>query len=477
MIRQQVLSSFKWLAGTRLVGQLATWAMTVLTIRLLSPSDYGLMAYSTLVLGLLALVNEMGLGAALIQRKELDNILIRRIFGLNLVANTGFFLLVVAIAGPVAIFFDEGRLVDVLRVSSLGFLLGAFGIVPGVLLARRMDFRRKAFVDLASTLSAGAGTLALAYAGLGVWALVWGQLFGSGVRVVGMILAAGTWYAPSFALQGIGKLVSFGGSVAVTRVLWYVYSQADVLIVGKLLGKDLLGIYSVAVDLATIPMQKVTGILNEIGFAAFSRVQADRTMVRENFLKVVGIMSFFAFPVFVGISAITPEAVYVLLGPNWEDVIVPMKMITLVIPLRMIANLIAPAVVGVGHPDIIIKNTLTGCVVMPLAFVLGSPWGLLGVSLGWGIAYPILFVFVAWQALPVLGVSLKDCFRAMRGGFIASFVMYLTVMAEREAMTTAGVPTLWILVLLIVSGVLVYSLMSLWVQRSMVREVLDLAVT
>ena len=115
------------------------------------------------------------------------------------------------------------------------------------------------------------------------------------------------WYRPRFALcRASAAPARFGGFITIDRLLWYVYSQADALIIGKLLGKEILGLYSVGMHLASLPMQKLAGMLNEIGFSAFTRLQEDRAGLREHFIKAVRLLSLLSFPVFFGISSVAP---------------------------------------------------------------------------------------------------------------------------------------------------------------------------
>ncbi|WP_336511698.1 oligosaccharide flippase family protein [Candidatus Accumulibacter phosphatis] len=118
----------------------------------------------------------------------------------------------------------------------------------------------------------------------------------------------------------------------------FFYSQADMFVAGKLLGKEALGFYSVAMHLASLPVQKVSGILNQVAFPAFSKIQNDSATVKLHVLKSVRILSFLSFPVLWGISSIAPEIVQLLLGPKWEPAILPLQILPMIMPLRMISN-------------------------------------------------------------------------------------------------------------------------------------------
>ncbi len=118
-------------------------------------------------------------------------------------------------------------------------------------------------------------TLGFALAGFGAWALILGTLIAGPLRALLLFAFASTFYGPSFRFGGTKRLFKFGGNVLLTRIVWYWTSQADILIAGKLLGKEALGFYSVAVHLASLPMQRTSGMINGVAFAAFAKIQHD----------------------------------------------------------------------------------------------------------------------------------------------------------------------------------------------------------
>ena len=120
-IGQQVSTSLRWMTGMRIAGQIFTWGSTLFVIRLLSPEDYGLMAMATVVIGFLANTNEMGLGSAIIQKKELDKILVEKIFGMLLLFDAVLFGIIYFIAPFVADFFGDDRLISIIRVLGILF--------------------------------------------------------------------------------------------------------------------------------------------------------------------------------------------------------------------------------------------------------------------------------------------------------------------------------------------------------------------
>lgn len=472
-LRKKVLVGLSWSGGSRLISQLVTWAITILVMRLLSPGDYGLMAMAGFFTAFLALLNELGLGAALIQKKDIDDLFLRKIFGLLLVSNLFFFLLLFASAPMIALFFNEQRITPIIRVSSIHFLMTSFSIISYSLLMRKMDFKKISIIELISAISGSLLTLILAFLSFGVWSLVWGNLAMSLIRVIGLMMASRFICIPSFSIKGLSQAMSFGGYVLSSRVLWYLYTHADTFIIGKILGKELLGYYSVSMQLASLPMDKTSHLLNQVAFPAFSNIQDDPQKVSNYFLKAVRLGSFFAFPILWGISSIAPELVAVLLGDKWQNASLPFQLLSLIIPIQMISSWTSPPVLGLGRPDISFYNTLLGFIVMPVAILIFIHWGLLGVCLAWLIFYPLLFWYYLSRVVRALGISVFDVIAAMMKPVLAAATMYAAVMVLK--LVLGGDPkSITHLVLFIITGLLVYLGIVGSVYRQGCREVLDL---
>jgi teichuronic acid exporter len=471
-LRQKVLSGLAWSAGLKILGQLLTWSITIVVIRTLTPQDYGLMGMAGVAITYVATVNELGLGAALIQNKDLNDNTIRQIFGLLLILNIGLFLACCLLAPIISSFFNEDRLVPLIRLLATQFFLASFTIIPQSLIVREMLFKQKSIVSLTAAILGSLATLALALGGYGVWSLVWGSIVMNMFRTVGLNLIRPYFRLPNFSFKGMRKSISFGGYVTLTRILWLFYSKSDVLIVGKVLGKQLLGFYSVAMTLASLPMEKVSGIINQVAFPAFSTVQGDTKQAANHFLKSVRVMSFLAFPVLWGISSVAPQLVELLLGRRWDMAIIPLQILSLVIPIRMVSNLMSPALLGLGRPDVNLYNVITASLFLPLGFLIGSHWGIVGVSLSWAIIFPIVFLINLFRLTRFLKIGILDVMSAMSKPFLASVAM-LTLVSTISVLVSEFDPTLR-LVLPVMGGAAVYCGITFFLNLDGYHEVLGL---
>lgn len=474
-IRSKVTSALRWSAASRFLGQLVSWAITIVVIRLLSPGDYGLMAMAMVVVSFLILLNTLGLDAVLVQEKALDERTRRQVFGVVIVVNVFFFLLVFLGAGPIAALYGEQQLVPVLRVLSLQFLLLIFETLPQSHLERNIEFAQRSIVDLVTLVLGSLTTLALALAGLGVWALVWGTLVTNAARMVGLNLICRSLVWPSFSLRGMGRHFSFGGFVTFDRGLWFLFSESDKFIGGKVLGNHLLGYYAVASQLASLPINKISGLLNSVAFPAFSRAHANAgsDAVRAYLLKATRLLAIAAFPVFFGISCTAQPLVAALLGEKWLPAAPLLQLLGVVMPFRLLSNVFPPLLWGIGRPRTSAGNYLLAAILMPLAFYTGTRWGVIGLAYAWLAMYPLVFLLTALRTCRIVSVSLADYAAQMARPLAAASAMYAVVWVLGDV--ALGESGEWFhLVQLVVAGMAAYGGAMLLVDRRGLSETLEL---
>ena len=239
-LKKKLISGTLWLTGLTFSGQAFTWIVSIFVIRLLEPEDYGLMAMAGFFVGFLALWRELGLSPAVIQKKDISNVELKRVFGCVILLNILFVLLIFTLAPLAAMFFSEPKIVPILRALSINFPLTALYFLPQALLKRNLEFKKKSFIDLLANIFASFVLLTLAYLGYGVWSLVLSLVSMNIFKAIAFNTQRKYCYWPSFELSGMRHFMLFGGHITLTRSLWHLYSQADILIAGRFLGKDIL---------------------------------------------------------------------------------------------------------------------------------------------------------------------------------------------------------------------------------------------
>jgi teichuronic acid exporter len=426
-LRRRIVDGVFWLTIVKVVGQLISWTITVYVIRILSPDDYGLAAMAWVFLSFIILFNELGLSAALVQKSHLAQEDLSNVFWAVLSINIALYALSFLTAPIVASFYDEPRVTDVIRVASAVFIIRSLGLISHGMLTREMAFNRQSQAELIGSASGAVTTLGLAIEGFGVWSLVYGSIAGDIVRNL-LFYAFYPWKPRfSFSFAKVKGLMDFGSKVAVARLFWYLYSNMDLLIAGKILGKTQLGYYAIAVQFALIPIDKLVSTISQVAFPAFSKVQNDPALLRRYYLKIVKFVAFASFPVCWGLFLIAESAVPLFLSDKWLPTVLPLQILSMVTAFRAIHLMNAPLEMAVGKPNITILNFVIIVSVLSLSFMIGSSYGLKGLAYSW-VAFPVVFLITTRITLSLLGLSLAEYVRELRHPFLATGLMVLAVL-------------------------------------------------
>jgi O-antigen/teichoic acid export membrane protein len=424
------------------------------------------MAKVAVVCAIAGAIAEFGLEAAIVRSVDIARDDLRKIYGVSLLVGASMTTALVVMAPLLSLLFQEPRLTWPIAGASLQIIVGAVAIVPSALWTRDLSFRRLSKIEMASGVTSIAATLLLALLGAGVWALVLGTLFGAIARSA-VLLTLGERVRPLFSLRGIGEHLKFGLTLVGNRVSYFIVVQSDVLIGSAFLSTTEIGRYAVALQLATLPMTKVMGTINQITLPVVARQQGDPTRVRQAVLKAIGFISLIAFPLLWGISAVAPEFVRVLLGPKWLQAVPALAILPLVVPIRMVCSVMFTTSLALGNRQLDLRNTIVNFVLLPSGFFIGAHWGLLGLCSAWLVSVPLAYAFSVPSVLRAIGIRALDLIAECGPPAGAAAVMYGAVAVLRSALD--GQPAIAALVTLIVAGVFVYfAVMGLISRRHLV---------
>lgn len=468
-LSHRVRDAVFWRSGSQIVAQMITWGATFLVIRILNPADYGLFAMTQVVLVFLHLLNGYGIASALIQSEKVSTQQVRQVFGMLILLNAGLAVAQIALAPLAAAYFRQPMLADLLRVQALLYVATPFIAVPNALLSRGIDYQNQAKINLVAAVLSAATAYACAAAGWGVWALVVAPIVLFWTRAVAMMVAAKCFVWPSFRFEGAGGMFRFGGALMLTQVFWFVQSQADVFIAGRRFDAHDLGIYTTALFLASILVGKFVPPLNDVAFAAYSRIQGDTRAIAHGFVKALTVIMLVVLPFYAGLAATAEPLVLTMLGPKWAEIIPFVRLLAFAMPFMTLQILFAPATNALGKPSVGTRNAAIGAVVMPAAFLIGVQWGIFGLVIAWLIAFPLLTVLTAFVSMPVIGIGVRDIGRAIGPGLAASIGMAIAVSGLEIAIHgMAPAPRLAVLV---IGGGAVYASLLLAFARPLVNEI------
>lgn len=431
---QKILSGTRWAAMLRLTAQTFSWISTIIVVRFISPQDYGLNTMLEAPMELMLLLSTLGLDIALVQSKKLEQDALRSAFGWLLIINAALFL-AYFFGGPLlASYFNEPDLDTLAKTLAFVFLLVPFRVIPNALLDRELQFKLKAQVELVSTMGAVILTLTLAVLGAGVWALVIGVLTNRVLQALILMIRHPWFVRPAFNIQAARQLMAFGGITAASTAVALIAGKSVHFIAGPELGAAKLGLFALSMQFALLPLAKFMPVINPILLPAFSRFRDERVLANHYLEKSLGIASLIMFPVMIGMACIADAFVITVLGTRWSEAALPLALLSLIMPLRMITLFLRPVMTSMGRADLAFKSSFTLLCTLPLFALIGANYGVIGLVVAWLLAEPIVMLNTMRMSRHALPTTIKGLLGSLYPALACSAIMVAAVLGLRVAL-------------------------------------------
>jgi O-antigen/teichoic acid export membrane protein len=456
----RVRSAVFWRSGSQIAAQIVMWAATIIVVRLLDPHDYGLFAMTQVILAILNFLNGYSFASSLIQADSVDERRIAQVFGLLILLNVILAAVQFAMAPLAADYFNQPIVADMLRVQTLLYLATPFIALPSALLARGLDFRNQAKVNMVSAFVSAGTALGCAMTGLGLWTLVITPIVMFATRAIGLTIAARLLVWPSFDFRGAGSMLSFGGALLLCQFFWIIQSQADIFIAGRRFDPHDLGLYAEALFLTQIFTAKFIPPLNEVAFPAYAELDKAGGAVGAAFATSVRMTMFVACPLYFGMAAVAEPMIATLFGPKWMEMVPLVAVLALAMPFWAMQIIFSPATNALGKPGIYVRTSLVNAIIMTAAFVIGVQYGVFGLVAAWIVGAPLMLATTIALSRHAIGTSWCALFGAVWPSAVAAIVMGAIV--HYASLLTASLPPPAALALLVALGGAIYFGM-LWV--------------
>lgn len=441
------------------VGKTLVLVSMSILARLLTPADFGIVGMATIVIAHLAVLQNLGLGPAVIQRQDDVEDAAQTVYVVNLVLGACFTGLTILVAPLVASFFDEALVTPLLRVLAFSFVLEAMSSMHLILLQKELEFRKKLIPDLGRAFVQGAVAVGAAATGFGVWALVWGQLAGIITQVL-LAWAVVPW-RPTYRFHRslIRPLSRFGVPLVATDIQYAIWSNLDYIVVGRLLGDAALGVYTLAYRLPELLVQSVWRVLAKAIFPVFSKIQHDADALRAGFLATIRYTQIVIVPLCIGMFLTADVAVAFLFGDQWEAAVPVLRVMAIFSLIGSIGVNIGDVYKAIGRPDILAKLSAMELGLMLPALAVGARHGIVGVAWAHAAVASVDTVVRLVVARAVVGVRLGAVARQLIPSFLAGIALIAAAVLALQA--TGSLGALTTLIVVSAAGATAY-LATLW---------------
>lgn len=419
-------------------------ASTVVLARLLSPSDFGLLAMVTAIVGVADLVRDFGLTGAILQARSLSGQVWRSLLWLSLGLGIVLTVLIAALAPVIAAFYGDDRLIILTLAIAPTLLVNGLAMPLQAQAQRELRFTSLAGIDVFSMLVSVIAAIAAALLGWGVWALVIlagaGQLY----RLIALWVMTRPRFGRPLLDREVLPLIQTGGSIFGVQLLNYAARNLDNVIIGQHSGPAALGFYTRASALFLLPLQQLNGPLNRVALPVLSKLQDDADTYRRYIRASALVIGYVAFAVYAVAAATAGPLIEVLLGPGWEPVAMLFALLSIAGVAQAVGNLQGWLYITLGRAH---RQLVYFAITRPIViagFFLGVWWnGPAGLALVYGIISAVLLV-------PGIGFAIRGTFvRAadivvpvLRPALLAPFMFGAAFFASRAVDTIAIIEVL-----------------------------------
>lgn len=420
--------------------------------RLLTPEIFGLMAICSMVIRGIEIFTETGFGAALIHRQQRFEDARDTAFTLLVLRGVGLSVIAFFVAPWVAAFYNENVLKSIVAVIGLSFLLTGFSNINTIALQKELDFKRLTYLEQIGGVLNTIVALGLAYWLRDVWALVYAQLVSSVVSVaLSYAMVPGR---PRFRLDPViaRELFSYGKFMTGLAVVVFLTNQLDSAMIGKLLGMEALGFYTIAYTLANIPSTNLSKVIARVLFPMFSKLQADLPQLRVEYLRGVRLVLAVVVPISVAIVVLAHHIVTALYGTKWAAAAVPLQILAIFGCFQALWMLNGYLFNAIGKPQIdFYANTGRLLIVLCLLYPLTVLYGLAGASAAVAIPMAAQFAIGLYLSRRLIGVPVADTVRPLGITLAQGVVLAAVLLAVKSVIPSGSIPGL--VFLLIVAGI------------------------
>ena len=424
---EKVLTGTLWRVGERIGASLVTFIVSVVLARLLDPSEYGVIGLVLIITSVLEVLVDSGFCKALIQKKEVTNEDYSTVFTFNVISSCVLYVLLFLAAPLVELFFRIDGLTTLVRVSGILVVIFGFKSVVQAYIMRNMKFRMFFWATLVGTILSGVIALAMAYAGMGVWALVAQQLINPFVDTILLWITVKWQPGFRFSSSSFRKLFSFGWKLLVIDIVDKVFVNLRTLFVGKFYSTADLGFYDTGRKLPNSIYTNLDSAIRSVVFPAFSSEQNDRDAVKQHMLKTINICTFLTTPVLFGLAACSENLIILLYTEKWRAAVPFMQIACMIWALNSIQALNQQVILSVGRSDITLKQEMIIKCLSVISIVIAVQYSVMAIALSHLVVTLLGLLINLVPNRKLIHCSLWEQFRAFAPGFLLSAAMAVCV--------------------------------------------------
>lgn len=473
-MKRQVISGLIWKFAENSCADIVSFVVSIILARLLMPSDYGEIALINIFIVLANVFVVNGLGTALIQKKDADDVDFSSVFYFNCVLSLGLYAILFISSPYIARFYRTPHLKIVLRVLALKILLAAINSVQNAYISRKMIFRKSFLVTLTGTIISAIVGIGMAYAGYGVWSLVAQVLTNSVIDTILMFVMIRWFPKWCFSFKRLKDLLNYGWKILASSLIKTGYDQISSLMIGKLYTGEDLAYYSRGKKYPDLVVTDINSTISTVLFPAIAKNQTDMERVKAITRRSIKTSTFVLTPLLIGLAALAEPLIDWMLTDKWLPCVPYLRVCCIYYLMQPVQTANLQAIRAIGRSDIILKLDIIKRGFGLLFLFALMHHGVMGIALA-PVGMSVLATIV--NILPnkkFIGYSYKEQFMDLVPNFAIAIFMGIAVYLESAYLLRLGLDSFLTVIMGFVSGACIYILSAVFLRIESMQYLLGM---
>lgn len=391
-IKQKAASGMLWSTVDRVIINFGQLGLSIILARILSPTDFGLVAMLFVFLAISEVFVNSGMGSALIQRKNPSAQDYSTVFVFNFLISCLLYVVLFVSAPNIARFYDTPQLIELTRVLGISIIINSLSISQRAYLHKKLDIKSLSIINIIALFISGVVSIVAAFNDLGVWSLVVQILLSSIIKAICFHLFSSMKVSLTFSRQSFESLFGFSSKLLLSGLYAQFLQQITSLTIGKFYFASQLGFYNQGKKLSDSSAGTLASIFNTVTFPILASLQDNTESMVLVYRKLIRMAAFVSLPLMVIISLLAEPIIKVLLGEKWLQTIPILQWLALANTIRPLSVINMNILNAIGRSDLFLKVDLAKFPVFFIVLVLTMPLGLESIAKGFVIISIISFL-------------------------------------------------------------------------------------
>ncbi len=413
--------------GEGAIAEGVSFIVGMILARLLMPEEFGLVALAGIVLAIVNVFADCGLGQALIQKKEIDDLDSNTVFYAGLILSSVLYIIVYYSAPFIAILFHQPAVSQLIRVSSLILFFSSFNSVQTAKISRSLDFKKFFIVGIVSSLVSGAVGIGMALKNLGVWALIGQRIAYTVSRTISLNCVIKWFPKLQFSVERFRSLFSYGINLMAAGVIGMVFNQMKGFLIGIKYQPSDLSYYNRGESIPSVLCNNINGTINQIMLPALSKLQDREEVMKTGIRRSMMMSSYLLFPVMFGLASTADAIITILFSAKWLPAVPFLRVISIGYCFQILSSTNLMAVNAIGRSDITLKLEFIKKPIFLLLLFAGMLIGPLAIAASVAINSVFAMIVNAWPNRNLIHYSLFEQWKDIFPQFVLSMLMGVIV--------------------------------------------------